>query len=82
MAFAATAAACGVQVLLETHSDHVLNGVRLAVKQGDIDSSKIVLHAFGGEAGPVSPRMDADGRLDMWPEGFFDQFDKALSELL
>lgn len=81
-AFAATAAACGVQVLLETHSDHVLNGVRLAVKQGDIDSSKIVLHAFGGEAGPVSPRMDADGRLDMWPEGFFDQFDKALSELL
>jgi len=30
----------------------------------------------------VSPTIDADGRFDQWPEGFFDQFDSALSELL
>lgn len=79
---AASAAACGVQVILETHSDHVLNGVRLAVKRGNIPPEKISLHAFGGEATPVSPQIDADGRLDVWPEGFFDQFDRALSALL
>jgi len=31
---------------------------------------------------PKSPRLDADGRLDAWPAGFFDQFDVALSQLL
>jgi predicted ATPase len=30
----ARASACGVQILVETHSDHFLNGVRLAVKDG------------------------------------------------
>ena len=31
--FLAEVAAAGVQVILETHSDHVLNGIRRAVKQ-------------------------------------------------
>jgi hypothetical protein len=29
-----------------------------------------------------SPRIDADGRLDAWPPGFFDQYDVALEKLL
>ena len=34
--FLAMAAAAGAQVILESHSDHVLNGVRRAVKDGVI----------------------------------------------
>ena len=34
------AASVGVQVILETHSDHVLNGIRLGIKQGIIDSAR------------------------------------------
>lgn len=83
----ARAAASGVQVIVETHSDHVLNGVRLAAKSRAIAAEKVAIHYFspalaGGEFKPTSPKLDADGRLDAWPEGFFDQFDSALSRLL
>jgi predicted ATPase len=81
------AAASGVQVIVETHSDHVLNGVRLAVKRRIIVPLDVAVHFFsptrdGGAFLPLSPKVDIDGRLDAWPEGFFDQFDIALSELL
>lgn len=83
---AARVAAAGVQVIVETHSDHVLNGVRLAVKRGSLDHRKVAIHFFGqvgGAAGSLlSPVIDGDGRLDAWPDGFFDQLDVALSDLL
>lgn len=82
----ADVAASGVQVMLETHSDHVLNGVRLAVKKRRLPAKDVRVHFFTHQPGravvPDSPIMDADGRLDSWPEGFFDQFDFALAELM
>ena len=83
----ARVAASGVQVIIETHSDHVLNGIRLAAKSRAIAASQLAVHFFasvlaGGGFNPTSPKIDADGRLDAWPEGFFDQFDLALSKLL
>jgi predicted ATPase len=30
----------------------------------------------------IRVEVDDDGRLDQWPDGFFDQWDKALSALL
>ncbi|ADL55557.1 DUF3696 domain-containing protein [Gallionella capsiferriformans] len=82
----AETAATGIQVVLETHSDHVLNGVRLAVKQKKLPASDALIHFFahrpGQAAVPESPTMDDDGRLNSWPEGFFDQLDFALAELM
>ncbi len=81
----AEVAASGVQVIVETHADHVLNGVRLAAKTKAIRHDDVAVHFFGNSDGtfaPKSPKLDADGRLDFWPEGFFDQFDHALSQLL
>lgn len=85
----ARAASCGVQVLLETHSDHVLNGIRLAVHAGRLSPNDIRLHFFGREehadqarSEVVSPRIDRNGRLDQWPDGFFDEWDKSLEALL
>jgi predicted ATPase len=81
----AQVAASGVQIIVESHSDHVLNGIRLGVKHGAIPSSDVAVHFFSqGPTGfqPSSPQMNSDGRLDAWPSGFFDQFDIALSELL
>jgi predicted ATPase len=80
-------ASSGVQVIVETHSDHVLNGIRLAVKSKAVESADVAVHFFGapqpsGEVTMSSPAIDADGRLSSWPEGFFDQFDQALSQLL
>ncbi|MGW7094390.1 AAA family ATPase [Streptomyces sp. NPDC054874] len=82
---AASAAAQGAQVIMETHSDHVLNGVRLAVKQGRVAPAQVVLHYFRGNgtgAEIVSPRVNADGRIDQWPTGFFDELENTLDQLI
>lgn len=84
--FLARAAAAGAQVVIETHSDHVLNGIRRAVKAGVTKPDDVALHFFrprqedGGEqAQVVSPSLDDDGNVDEWPGGFFDQFDKDMT---
>ena len=80
------AVAGGVQILLETHSDHVLNGIRLAAKHGVVDRDDVRLHFFTrrrtGEIDVESPVVEADGRLSRWPAGFFDQWDRDLDALL
>lgn len=85
----ARAGAAGIQVIVETHSDHILNGLRLAVHGGVIKCDGVALYYFSraAEAGRVrsiveSPVIDKDGRLDRWPEGFFDEWDKSLERLL
>jgi len=85
----ALAASGGVQVVIETHSDHVLNGIRLAVHGGKIDPKDVRLHYFQrqnkeGQAVTevISPKMDRNGRIDRWPDGFFDEWDNSLEILL
>lgn len=81
----ALVAAAGVQVILETHSDHVLNGIRIAVREGVLPAAEVALHYFSrSDAGVVEvekPRIDADGKIDKWPEGFFDEGIKSLASL-
>ncbi len=85
----ALAASCGVQVVIETHSDHVLNGICLAVHGGKLEPENVQLHFFrrqeqNGQSVTevVSPRIDRDGRIDRWPDGFFDQAEKDLMVLI
>jgi predicted ATPase len=78
--FLARVSASGVQIVLESHSDHVLNGVRRAVREGLVDASLVQIHFFqprGDASGAqvVSPRIDAEGKIDHWPAGFFDQIE-------
>ena len=84
--FLAEVAAAGVQVILETHSDHVLNGIRRAVKRNALSPDDAALHFFrprdekDEDAAQVhSPALDRDGNIDSWPDGFFDQFDKDMN---
>lgn len=82
----ALAASCGVQIVIETHSDHVLNGIRLAVHGGKLKHQDVQLHFFQkdqqGQVEVISPRMDRNGRIDKWPDDFFDTWDKILEVLL
>ncbi|VXD24447.1 conserved hypothetical protein [Planktothrix serta PCC 8927] len=82
----ALAASCGVQIVIETHSDHVLNGIRLAVHSGQLNPHKVQLHFFQKDqqhkAELISPRIDRNGRIDKWPDDFFDTWDKILEVLL
>ena len=80
--FLAEAARSGIQIIVETHSDHVLNGIRRAVKSGEAEADDVAVHflrdRFLHESQVLSPVLDQFGNIDVWPEGFFDQIDKDL----
>ena len=83
--FLSYAAAAGIQILVESHSDHLLNGVRVAVKRGKLAPEKTKVHFFTfddyGRTTVIAPRIDENGRFDVWPDDFFDEWDKQLAEL-
>lgn len=83
----ARCAADDVQILVETHSDHVLNGIRVAVKRGLIKAEQVRLCYFTrdvstGDCHVELPSVLPDGQLSNWPEGFFDQWEVSLEALL
>lgn len=85
--FLSKVAAHGVQVVVETHSDHVLNGIRLAVKKGIVPGGDVKLNFVAKAAEErtvevVSPRILPSGAIDIWPEGFFDDYENALANLI
>lgn len=79
----AEVASAGVQTIVETHSDHILNGIRRAVKAGKLKAEETAVYFFRlrDEKGPqvLRPVLDSKGNIDTWPDGFFDQFDKDLN---
>lgn len=81
--FLAEAVHAGIQIIVETHSDHVLNGIRRAVRSQKIHADDVALHFFRPRSADVaqviSPRIDPSGNIDIWPDGFFDQFDKDVN---
>ena len=82
---ASKAAADGRQVILETHSDHVLDGVRLAVAENLIRPEDVAMYFFSRDDAGVhvtAPAVRPDGSLDSWPEGFFDQQERNLARLV
>jgi predicted ATPase len=85
----ALAASCDIQVVIETHSDHVLNGIRVAVHDGKLHPGYVQLHYLQRKENRgltftevVSPHIDRNGRIDKWPDNFFDEWDKSLDALL
>ncbi|MER7444558.1 DUF3696 domain-containing protein [Micromonospora avicenniae] len=83
---ACLAVAAGAQIIIESHSDHVLNGVRLAVKEAVLTPEQVAMHYFDrGDDNKIiftSPEVNHDGMLSQWPAGFFDEWDRAIDQLL
>ena len=85
----AIASANGVQIIVETHSEHFLNGIRIATKkEKDLltpEQSKV--YYFRKEKDELETKIDEinidkDGGIDSYPKGFFDQFDEDLDKLI
>ncbi len=76
----------GTQVIIETHSDHVFDGIRIAAKNNKGFSKNVQIHWFElndkQNTEVASPELDDDGRLDHWPKGLFDDFEINASQLL
>ncbi|MFF0226374.1 DUF3696 domain-containing protein [Streptomyces sp. NPDC004629] len=81
--FLTRVAGAGAQVIVETHSDHVLNGARLAVaEERSLRPEDAVVHYFGEEAAGSTPiEFTTKGELTEWPRGFFDQIEQDLGRL-
>ena len=84
--FLAMVANSGVNVIIETHSDHLINGLQLAVAKNEINNDLITINYFNYIKGNVQPdvipiNISEDGRLSDWPSGFFDQMQIDFAEL-
>ncbi len=86
--FLETMALAGVQVVVETHSEHVLNGIRIAALKNFVNPEDISINFFSVDKKDadvqhkienirLNERMD----LETWPEGFLDQEEEDLRTL-
>jgi predicted ATPase len=82
--FLATVALTGIQVILETHSDHIINGVRLFCKAHATSEDEVIITSIS-RSNPSEPikfiSIDVDGNLSDTHTGFFDQAEKDLLKL-
>ncbi len=78
------AAQAGIQLIVETHSDHIINGILVQCKKFEdtgkgISKDNISLYHFERNfeqqiAIPVKIEIQAEGGITYAPIGFFDQF--------
>lgn len=76
----------GAQVVIETHSDHIFDGLRVFAKKNKGFAKKVNTYWFELDQQKntivESTILDDNGRLNKWPKGMFDQFEINASELL
>lgn len=79
-------AARGLQIIVETHSDHIFNGLRKSMKQKRISAEQERVYFFKLDehylSRPVFIKIDENGIIKNYEKGFFDQFDEDLDDLL
>ena len=76
-----------LQLIIETHSDHVVNGMRISMKKGTLKPSDSVIQHFAYSeetTDPVITRItsDAYGNLSDYPEDFQDEWTAQMLELV
>lgn len=76
----------GSQVVVETHSDHLFDGIRIFSKNHEEFAEKVNVYWFelDNKKNTIveQTKIAKYGRLDHWPKGMFDQFEVNASELL
>lgn len=89
-------AAAGLQVVVETHSEHVVNGARIAAleqrtnKEGEdmsLHHEKVTINFFHHDGQSGIPKVSSivlneKADLSKWPVGFFDQTQRDFAELM
>ena len=73
-----------IQVFIETHSEHIVNAVRLRSLKPDspISYEDVNIYFFDKDFSIIPLKMDEDAQIANWPTGFFDQQEIDLSEIL
>ncbi|MCK4663968.1 MAG: DUF3696 domain-containing protein [Bacteroidales bacterium] len=83
------AAQTGAQLFIETHSDHILNGIRVAVKENSIDKSDVNIMYFDKVTTDKEQyssvkhiEIDNNGELSEYPKDFLDEWSNQLLKLI
>lgn len=83
--FLATIAASGVQLVIETHSDHIINGFRKSIlrKEVNISNTDIIINYFNNENQCNIEKVSLNEKAEIvnWPTGFMDQEEFDLFEM-
>lgn len=84
--FLSMVAESGVNVIIETHSDHVINGIQIACAKKEIKSTNISINYFTSSEDLDQPTLNTisineKGELSSWPKGFFDQTQVDFAQL-
>ena len=75
---------CDVQVIIATHSDHVVNGMRVFTKENAIPENHSTIYSITGSWSERSVKkinIDSDGNFTDVDDDFFDQIEKDLMRL-
>lgn len=84
--YLAKVAQAGVYVIVETHSDHFVNGIQLAVAEKKLRNDKVIINyvnqsreTYRPEIKPIT--LSDKAELSEWPDGFFNQTQKNYAKL-
>ncbi len=74
----------GVQVFIETHSEHIVNGFRIAALRDEYELTNADLNIlfFDFDFNVYALEVKPNGKIPNWPNGFFDQYQQELAEIL
>jgi predicted ATPase len=83
------AAQVGAQLFVETHSDHILNGIRVSVKEENIERANVNIMYFDKVTTEKEQfsrvkqiEIDKNGTLKEYPKDFMDEWSNQLSKLI
>lgn len=71
-----------IRVFIETNNDHLFNSLRVNTLKGNVFDDEIAFIYFDSDNNLHQPEIDSDGRIDDWPDGFFDEWNNNLNMLL
>jgi predicted ATPase len=85
--FLARLAAAGIQVFIETHSDHILNGIRLAavIDSHPLRREDVIINHLSLANGAVQKEqieITDRGNLSSRPHDFFDQAERDIAAIV
>ena len=73
-----------IQVLIETHSEHIVNGFRIYALSKDLplNHDELNIYFFDEDFSIQHLKIESNGRIKNWPKGFFDQFEWEMTEII
>ena len=82
----ACAASEGIQIICESHSDHIINGIRVSVKEELLNNDKVAVYYYSKDSLQETQctriRVDKSGNLDNYPTGLLDEWGELMARLL